>query len=141
MRHPFSALPLGRITDGREAAALDPMIGEVAGRQVLDIGCGDGTLATGLVSAGARVVGLDPDPGMLRTERDAAAAAGVQEGLASGRIETLPLPSKHFDLATAVTELCCVRDERSAWREMVRILQPGGDTTLRPQGAHRTHRS
>lgn len=102
------------------------MLGEVAGREVLDLGCGDGALAIRLAGAGARVVGLDPDPAMLRAARDSAAAAGVPLGLVRGRIEALPLPSGRFDLVTAVTVLCFVRDEPAAWHEMARVLRPGG---------------
>jgi ubiquinone/menaquinone biosynthesis C-methylase UbiE len=128
--HAWRASALGRITDRCEAAALLPMMGEVAGREVLDIGCGDGTMAVLLASQGARVTGLDPDLAMLRAARQAASAAGVPIRLAGGRIEALPLHEARFDLVTAVTVLCFVRDEAAAWREMARVLRPGGHLVI-----------
>ena len=102
------------------------MIGDVADLDVLDIGCGDGRLAIQMARAGARVVGLDPDAAMLRAAGDQAKAVGVRLDLIEGRIEALPLAAERFDVVTAVTVLCFVRDETLAWREMARVLRPGG---------------
>lgn len=102
------------------------MIGNVTGRDVLDIGCGDGLLAAELAASGARVVGIDPDAAMLRSARERAAAGQLGIGFLSGRIEALPFDAARFDLVTAVTVLCFVRDEATAWREMARVLRPGG---------------
>jgi ubiquinone/menaquinone biosynthesis C-methylase UbiE len=100
------------------------MIGDVAGLDLLDIGCGDGLLAAELAAAGARVTGIDPDAAML----DAAAQRTARQDIrfVQGRIEALPFPDASFDLVTAVTVLCFVRDEATAWREMARVLRPGG---------------
>lgn len=106
--------PLGHVTDQCEAAALAPMIGDVAGLDVLDIGCGDGALAVRLIRAGAQVVGLDPDPKILRAARTRADAARVQIDLVDGRNEALPFPTDSFDVVTAVTVLCFVQDEALA---------------------------
>lgn len=120
----WRASPLGRITDGCEAAALRPLIGEVAGLDVLDIGCGDGLLAAELAADGAHVTGIDPDAAMLRAAAER--ATGREIRLVQGRVEALPFPDASFDLVTAVTVLCFVRDETAAWREMARVLRPGG---------------
>jgi 2-polyprenyl-3-methyl-5-hydroxy-6-metoxy-1,4-benzoquinol methylase len=122
----WRASPLGRITDRCEAAAMDPLIGDVAHRRVLDIGCGDGVLARRLAAAGAEVVGLDADPAMLQAAQDGAAVEGVRLDLVRGRVEAIPAASESFDIVTAVTVLCFVRDERQAWAEMARVLRPGG---------------
>jgi SAM-dependent methyltransferase len=42
------------------------MLGEVAGRRVLDVGCGQGWLAAELVAAGASVTGVDGSPTLLK---------------------------------------------------------------------------
>ncbi|MCC7427397.1 MAG: methyltransferase domain-containing protein [Alphaproteobacteria bacterium] len=120
----WRASPLGRITDACEAAALQPLLGTVAGLDLLDIGCGDGMLAADMAMAGARVIGIDPDAAMLEAARPRAAGHGFH--LVRGRIEALPFAAGSFDLVTAVTVLCFVRDETAAWREMARILRPGG---------------
>lgn len=100
------------------------MIGDVAGLDVLDIGCGDGLLATELADTGARVIGIDPDAAMLRAAAERTIGHNVR--LVRGRIEALPFPDAGFDLVTAVTVLCFVKNEATAWREMARVLRPGG---------------
>ncbi|CAM5197706.1 Ubiquinone biosynthesis O-methyltransferase, mitochondrial [Oligella ureolytica] len=57
---------LGRITDDLEERLLLEMIGEPAGLEVLDVGCGDAVLLTKLAKNGASVAGMDIDPRMLQ---------------------------------------------------------------------------
>ena len=55
------------------------LCGEVAGKRVLDIGCGSGRYAIEFARRGAEVIGLDFAPAMIEMARKAAAAAGVAE--------------------------------------------------------------
>jgi SAM-dependent methyltransferase len=64
------------------------MIGDVAGLDVLDIGCGDGLLAAALAAAGARVTGIDPDAAILRAAAKRTFSQDIH--LVQGRIEALP---------------------------------------------------
>jgi SAM-dependent methyltransferase len=50
------------------AAQLREVLGDAAGRRVLDIGCGQGTQALALARAGGEVTGLDPSPQLLSGE-------------------------------------------------------------------------
>jgi SAM-dependent methyltransferase len=47
------------------------LLGVRPGEQVLDLGCGTGTLTAEIAAQGADVVGLDPDPAMLERARAA----------------------------------------------------------------------
>jgi 2-isopropylmalate synthase len=51
-----------------------------SGEKILDLGCGDGTLAAEIQRVGARVVGVDSSPEMIA----AATARGVQASVMSG---------------------------------------------------------
>lgn len=146
----WRASTLGRITDRLEDVLLRDLLGDVAGRAVLDLGCGDGKLAVRLAALGARVVGLDADPAMLRAAASRAAAAGVAVDFTAGRAQTLPFPDRRFDDVVAVTVLCFVPDAEAAFREIARVLRPGGAVVigelgrwslwaLEPLGAATTH--
>ena len=126
----WRASTLGRITDRLEDALLRDLLGDVAGHAVLDLGCGDGALAVRLATAGAQVVGLDADPAMLQAAAVRAAAAGVRVQFATGRAEALPFTAGRFDVVIAVTVLCFVPDAETAFREIARVLRPGGAVVI-----------
>jgi ubiquinone/menaquinone biosynthesis C-methylase UbiE len=86
---------------------------------VLDIGCGDGTLARYLARPGRMVLGLDPDgPSPASTP-----APGVH--LAVGTAEELPCADSSVDAVTMVMVLHHT-DALRALAEIRRVLRPGG---------------
>jgi ubiquinone/menaquinone biosynthesis C-methylase UbiE len=117
---------LGRITDALEQRLLFELIGPVADRTVLDVGCGDGALASELARRGAIVTGLDPDPAMIAAARRRGETAGARLRLVAGHAKRLPFADAAFDRVVAVTVLCFVRDGARAVGEMARVLKPGG---------------
>src|SRR5439155_20082020 len=84
---------------------LDPVLleelGDVAGRLVLDLGCGEGRFSRLLTARGARSVGLDPIVSML----EAARRAGQAEQYVRGAGESLPFADACFDLVVAYLSL------------------------------------
>ncbi|MRU16515.1 class I SAM-dependent methyltransferase [Roseovarius sp. A21] len=121
---------LGRITDALEEHLLLDRIGPARGMLILDVGCGDGVLATRLAQAGARVTGIDASADMIAAARRRATAAGVEVDLVKGKAGNLPFPDEHFDCVVSVATLCFVDDPRPTIREMVRVLKPGGRLIL-----------
>ena len=117
---------LGQITDRLEQQLLFELLGSVADKTLLDIGCGDGALASDLARRGAIVTGLDADPVMIAAARRRAEIEGTQLYLVEGQTERLPFNDAAFDLVIAVTVLCFVRDAERAFMEMARVLRPGG---------------
>jgi ubiquinone/menaquinone biosynthesis C-methylase UbiE len=122
----WRASDIGRITDAIEQDVVLEMVGDVRGRQILDIGCGDGSLAVCLAQRGAIVTGVDPSEVMIKAARMRAERAGVDVTLCVGRAEALPFGLGTFDLVMAVTVLCFVRDPGRMFAEAGRVLASGG---------------
>jgi len=117
---------LGQITDALEQQLLFELLGSVTDKILLDVGCGDGALASDLARRGAIVTGLDADPAMIVAARRRTASEATQLRLIDGQAERLPFDNATFDCVLAVTVLCFVRDAERAIAEMVRVLRPGG---------------
>lgn len=99
---------------------------QVAGRTVLDAGCGAGDYTAAFVALGARAVaGVDLSVGSLaHARRKTAGAHGVHFAVAS--LSALPLAAASFDMIWAWGVLHYVPDWRGALGEMARLLRPGG---------------
>jgi SAM-dependent methyltransferase len=109
----------------REAEA--GLLGEVAGRDVLEVGCGSAPCARWLAGQGARVVGLDLSAGMLRYAAAANEATGIGVRLVRANAERLPFASGAFDLAcSAFGAVPFVADLDGLFGEVARVLRPGG---------------
>ena len=104
-------------------AILD-LAGDVAGRRVLDAGCGSGPLFAALRDQGAIVTGIDSSIKMLELAR-LRLGAGADLHLADlGR--PLPFPDAAFDDVVASLVLHYLEDWGPALAELRRVLKPGG---------------
>ena len=74
--------------------------GLTAGDAVMDLGCGPGLLAIPFVAAGMKVMGIDPEPEMLKVAAEAARDAGVTLDLRPGSSFDLPAGIGPFKLVT-----------------------------------------
>lgn len=97
---------------------------------VLDVGCGPGTLAIALASrSGARrVCGIDPSHEMIARAKQKATRAHVAVDFQVTSIEELPFADASFDLVTSSLMLHHLpRDvKRRGLAEVRRVLRPGG---------------
>lgn len=74
------------------------VLGEVAGKDVLELGCGAARWSIALARRGARPVGLDLSPRQLAHARRLMREAGVAFPLVEASAEAVPLPDASFDL-------------------------------------------
>lgn len=96
--------------------------GLLAGRTVLDLGCGSGEITHGLLRRGAQVVGVDLTSAATRATRSLNPAAAVVQANAL----RLPFATAAFDLSVSIGVLHHTPDARSGLAEMVRVTRPGG---------------
>jgi len=103
------------------------LLGPVAGRRVLEVGCGSAPCARWLRTAGAWPVALDVSAGMLRHAVAAAARSGVGVPLVQADAGALPFAAGSFDLAcSSFGAVPFVADSATVMREVARVLRPGG---------------
>src|SRR5207344_888501 len=79
----------------RELGAL----GDVEGRDVVELGCGTAYLSAWLARRGARPVGVDVTPAQLETARAMQRETGLVFPLIEANAEDVPLLDSSFDLA------------------------------------------
>ncbi|WP_042405082.1 class I SAM-dependent methyltransferase [Streptacidiphilus carbonis] len=107
-----------------ERPAILALAGDVAGRRILDAGCGSGPLFAKLRDRGAVVTGVDASAGMLEVARQRL-GAGAELRVADLR-EPLPFPDGAFDDVVASLVLHYLEDWGPTLTEFRRVLAPGG---------------
>jgi SAM-dependent methyltransferase len=109
----------------REAQAR--LLGDVAGRTVLEVGAGAAQCSRWLLARGARAVATDASAGMLAQARALDAATGTMVPLVQADARALPFPEASFDTVfTAYGAIPFVPDPARIHREVARVLRPGG---------------
>src|SRR5271165_5270381 len=107
-----------------ERPAMLALAGDVAGRRILDAGCGSGPLFAALRDRGAIVTGFDKSAGMLELARR---RLGDDADLQVADLSSpLPFPDATFDDATASLVLHYLQDWGPPLAELRRVLKPGG---------------
>lgn len=104
------------------------LCGDVAGRRLLDLGCGNGYFAREMASRGARVTATDISPRMIDEARRRQAAAPL--GIDYHAIDAVDLPAhfapESFDMATSCLALQDMADPARALRSVASLLPAGG---------------
>lgn len=102
------------------------VLGEVAGKDVLELGCGAARWSIALARRGARPVGLDLSPRQLAHARRLMREAGVAFPLVEASAEAVPLPDASFDLVFCDWGAMTFCDPYRTVPEAARLLRPGG---------------
>ncbi len=104
--------------------------GPLAGRRILDLGCGMGGLVVALRRAGAKAVGHDPNRayGQICTLRAARYDLPLPFVTATG--EALPFATESFDIVVCLDVLEHAASLEQTLAEIARVLPPGGQAIV-----------
>jgi len=105
-----------------EERNLRPLLPELKGKRVLDVGCGTGRWTKYFVKSGADVTSVDTSPDMLALARRR--VKGAQFKLMDAR--KLRFPDNSFDFVFESLVLNHLKDFKRVVREMIRVARPGG---------------
>ena len=107
---------------------------EVAGKDVVELGCGTAYVSAWLMRLGARPVGIDLTPAQLETARAMQQQFGLEFPLLEASAEDVPLPDASFDLAVSEYGASIWCDPYRWIPEAARLLRPGGELVFLVNG-------
>ena len=99
---------------------------KLAGKDVIELGCGTAYISAWLSRRGARVVGVDNSEAQLGTARRLQRQYGLDFALIHGDAEAIALPDASFDFAVSEYGACLWADPQRWVPEAARLLRPGG---------------
>jgi 2-polyprenyl-6-hydroxyphenyl methylase/3-demethylubiquinone-9 3-methyltransferase len=102
-------------------------VGSLAGKRILDVGCGGGILAESMAAEGAEVTGIDLAEKSLKVARLHGLESGIKVEYRAVPVESLAeeQPSR-YDVVTCMEMLEHVPDPASVVRACATLVQPGG---------------
>lgn len=106
-----------------EKPAMLRLLGDVAGKRVLDVGCGSGPTTTDLLARGADVSGFDVSSAMVAIARRGLPDADLR---VHDLADPLPWADDTFDAAVASLVLHYLPDWSGPLAQLHRVLRPGG---------------
>jgi demethylmenaquinone methyltransferase/2-methoxy-6-polyprenyl-1,4-benzoquinol methylase/phosphoethanolamine N-methyltransferase len=125
---------VGIISLGRERRFREATLNLVEitpGMNVLDVGCGTGSLSVAAkqkMGIEGKVAGIDPSSNMIKLAQEKAEKVGVEIDFQVGVIEKIEFPDNQFDLVLSSLMMHHLPDELklSGLQEVHRILRPNG---------------
>ena len=113
--------------EGLAVPAFLELLGEVGGKTVLDIACGEGSVTRELARQGAKMTALDLSPAMieLAVEEEKKEPLGIDYHVGnSARLDTIADGS--FDVVICFMAVMDIAAVDNTFREVARVMKPGG---------------
>lgn len=102
------------------------ILGDVAGKHILEFGCGAAQWSIALAKQGARPVGIDLSQRQLHYAEQLQARHGVSFPLIECSATNVPLPDASFDIVFCDHGAMTFADPYETVPEAARLLKPGG---------------
>jgi SAM-dependent methyltransferase len=102
------------------------ILGDVAGLDVIELGCGTAYFSALLAKRGARPLGVDVTPAQLESAHHQMVETGIEFPLVEASAEDVPLPDASFDLAVSEYGASLWCDPARWLPETARLLRPQG---------------
>ena len=107
------------------------MLGNVEGKKVLDLGCGEGGYARELTRRGAHAIGVDGSERLIEVARQRAEAEQVNVRFVHANASALTsLESACFDIVVAAMSLMDVENYGAAIGEIHRVIRAAGEFVM-----------
>lgn len=108
--------------DSFEKKQLLPLLGDIAGKKVLDVGAGTGRLSSELQKLGAEVTALDVSEQMLLELH----RKNKNIEIVVGDAERMPFSNETFDIVVAAFLIVHLKNPELFFDEAYRVLKNGG---------------
>ena len=102
--------------------ALEPILSDIQGKAILDLGCGEGRFSRTLKDKGAVVTGIDPVPQFIEYAR----SLDTESRYVNGTAEALPFADGSFDIVLSYLSVVDIADLKAAASEITRVLRDKG---------------
>lgn len=123
--------------------ALSSLGINLAGRNVLDVGCGVGYFLEEFIKQGARVTGIDVSPEAVKKAGERLGPYGREVRLAVQKVEETDFPVGCFDLVSSIAVCQHIVDDDLFYRavkRLARVAKPGGHILFMERAPVRTSR-